>query len=131
MQLTEAYQSAFSIGEIADKLSICLIKRSNHPSLTENELDGLNHIIEGLFNILYHSILTNHPQRLISLLQGLSKLIEINSRQWEAEDRLREEMTPEAAIAARRINSERVAAKNEIDKVFGLVGDIKLYKGEG
>lgn len=66
----------------------------------------------------------------ITLFRLVSELRDRNEKQWELEDRVRTEISWEAAKAARHNNSKRVEIKNKINKLYGFPTEVKEYAGE-
>lgn len=112
-----------SPGDIADKEAILLIKKDKGLDV-EEELK--------LTSILYMTVqklakpkLT--PEQVVELGRLEKKLLNINRKQWEYEDRVRAEESWQAAYAARMQNKLRTHAKNEVNQLFGYMREVKKY----
>jgi len=119
-----------SIGELIDKISILKIKKKNIHNLNKQKLINKELILltERLKSVL-------HVNK--DLKKYLNKLININKKLWEIEDKIRKcerkkKFDNEFIKLARSVyltNDERSKIKFEINKKFGsTIIEIKSYK---
>jgi len=119
--------SSFSVapGEVADKLTIL--------SLKAERIKKDRPIVYEMFQTvsLWEEMLgTLRPdtKKIDRAYELLYELQEINTAQWECEDKVRKENNWKAAQDARDCNTRRVAKKNEINQLFKYPIEKKLYK---
>lgn len=117
--IIEAYTKMFPIGEVVDRQTINDIKLAK--GLIKG--DDINFII---ILSAWLSILTETIVEKKELLSLTVELTEINKKQWELEDRVREG-DERAALEARINNNLRVQTKNKINKLFGVEEEKKFY----
>jgi hypothetical protein len=121
----DAYRDLFPPGEVIDRITIEDAKNSHilgYKEIYRSKHDSVDIIIDR----------TLTDGRLRTRLHTLwDQLSELNARQWDWEDRVRSEESAEAAVGARRNNTERVRIKNKINELFGAPREVKQYKGEG
>jgi hypothetical protein len=121
-------QAPVSVGELIDKLSILHVKQTKITN--EEKLEYINKEFELLYN-LSSSYLDN------SEIETLyHQLVEINSKLWDIEDRLRvieteKRFEGEFVDYARKVyftNDERFRLKNEINKISNSeIREVKEY----
>lgn len=117
-------KKAMSPGELFDKQTILLIKEGKHVGNRKTIINEINLLWRA--QQLYTAQLDNSQHNQLNTL--FSKLYLCNLHQWELEDKVRSEKSTEAAVAARENNTQRVALKNEINKLFGATLEAKKYK---
>ena len=113
-------------GEVADRLSIVQIKKNKLTDLTElNKLD----LEEFNLRIIKNQLcFWRGPGSKQFIDNEISKLVEINTRQWDFEDLVRKEPeTGYAAKEARNCNTERSKVKDSVNFFFGYPTDPKHY----
>jgi hypothetical protein len=121
-------QAPVSVGELIDKLSILHVKQTKITN--EEKLEYINKEFELLYN-LSSSYLDN------SEIETLyHQLVEINSKLWDIEDRLRvieteKRFEGEFVDYARKVyftNDERFRLKNEINNISNSeIREVKEY----
>ena len=121
-------QAPVSVGELIDKLSILHVKKTKITD--EKKLDYINKEFELLYNL--SSIFLNNPE----IEELYHQLVEINSKLWDIEDRLRvieteKRFEGEFIDYARRVyftNDDRFRVKNEINKITDSeIREVKEY----
>lgn len=118
----ELYKTIFPFGEVIDRLSILSIKKKMREGITPEK----KQVIQLILPEYIEKIVMKNP----FLIGLVMRLLMLNLTQWEMEDRVREEGTAEAALAARENNNLRTGVKNEITKISGGIPEEKFYKGE-
>jgi hypothetical protein len=121
-------QAPVSVGELIDKLSILHVKQTKITN--EEKLEYINKEFELLYNL--SSGYLDNPE--IELLYH--QLVEINSKLWDIEDRLRvieteRKFEGEFIDYARKVyftNDERFRLKNEINNISDSeIREVKEY----
>jgi hypothetical protein len=121
-------QAPVSVGELIDKLSILHVKQTK--IINEEKLEYINKEFELLYNL--SSGYLDNPE--VELLYH--QLVEINSKLWDIEDRLRVIETErrfegEFIDYARKVyftNDERFRLKNEINNISNSeIREVKEY----
>lgn len=128
-----AYESLFPTGEIADKLSILLLKlerleKLSHQEVTELEeqcLQAWRLLSEKFSKILAES--QNPALTTISFLNAVAELIVSNNLQWNYENDVRSLQTADAAVRARKQNKVRVDIKNALNRLLVENTEKKQY----
>lgn len=115
-------------GDVADKLSILRIKLKLVLDETKtvfayNEMRRTRTLMDNILNLKTDAT----KDRCWDLYD---ELYTINRFQWEAEDKVRNTQTWEAAISSRKWNTKRVAKKNEINELLGYPVEVKQYTDE-
>ncbi|MDA9737801.1 DUF6165 family protein [Acidimicrobiaceae bacterium] len=119
-----------SIGELLDKISILLIKKEKI-----NDSKKLTEVNKELKFLESHSKEIRSQDK-ASHDKFLGKLISINSKLWEIEDKIRiheknSDFDEEFIKLAREVyftNDERFSCKNEINSFFGSeINEVKEY----
>ena len=118
-----------SVGELIDKLSILRVKQTK--IVNEEKLVYVNKEFELLYN------LSSGYLNELEIESLYHKLVEINTKLWEIEDRLREieiekRFEGEFIDLARKVyytNDERFSLKNEINLLTSSeIREVKEYK---
>ena len=118
-----------SLGELADKISILIIKQKNITDETK-----LDHVKKEL-DFLQKTLMNYVQQKEINTY--LENLININSKLWNIEDDIREcerkKLFDQTFIDLARsvyfTNDERAKVKNDINKTFGSeLVEVKSYE---
>jgi len=124
--------SLISPADLVDKITILKIKRDKlKDKLSNKELKSIKQDMGAHFVLLklrceYDEIFKNWPESL--KLEELTKqLLKSNEDQWDAENRVRQEHSWEAAVAARELNTQRTKIKNDINFLFRHNQEIKEY----
>jgi hypothetical protein len=121
-------QAPVSVGELIDKLSILHVKQTKITN--EEKLEYINKEFELLYN-LSSSYLDN-----LEMESLYHQLVEINSKLWDIEDKLRvleteKRFEGEFVDYARKVyftNDERFRLKNEINKISNSeIREVKEY----
>jgi predicted RNA-binding protein with EMAP domain len=121
-------QAPVSVGELIDKLSILHVKQTKITN--EEKLEYINKEFELLYN-LSSSYLDN-----LEIESLYHQLVEINSKLWDIEDKLRvleteKRFEGEFVDYARKVyftNDERFRLKNEINKISNSeIREVKEY----
>jgi len=116
----------FSPGDVVDKIVILGIKVEK---LTEGDPRSHKIVTELAYGLDFlEDMLIYKPVNAEALARLADELCDINRAQWNMEDRVRSEKSWEAAQAARENNNLRVAKKNEINRLFGWMEEVKEYK---
>lgn len=122
------------MGEIADRLSIALLKIVNAQP-TGDKLGYQLHDI-GQYSAAWLLALDQlKDETRIDAITAYEKLSDSNRRLWAAEDAIRivraggnDSETLKLAVTIAATNDERFAHKAEINSLFGQSGDLKSYR---
>ena len=121
-------QAPVSVGELIDKLSILHVKQTKITN--EEKLEYINKEFELLYNLSSGYLDNSEIETLYH------QLVEINSKLWDIEDRLRvieteKRFEGEFVDYARKVyftNDERFRLKNEINKISNSeIREVKEY----
>ena len=119
-------QAPVSVGELIDKLSILHVKQTKITN--EEKLEYINKEFELLYNLSSGYLDNSEIETLYH------QLVEINSKLWDIEDRLREtekRFDGEFVDYARKVyftNDDRFRLKNEINKISNSeIREVKEY----
>jgi hypothetical protein len=121
-------QAPVSVGELIDKLSILHVKQTKITN--EEKLEYINKEFELLYNL--SSGFLDNPE----IEELYHQLVEINSKLWDIEDRLRvieteKRFEGEFIDYARKVyftNDDRFRLKNEINKISNSeIREVKEY----
>jgi hypothetical protein len=122
-------------GETADKISILALKMKKlEGKISTSKFLWLQQQFTAAmfcFNRQIEILLAEEPRPQHQLDLLLDELAQINSEQWDWEDKVRSEQSPtlgwEAALGARLCNSRRIECKNKINQLCGISGEEKKY----
>jgi hypothetical protein len=121
-------------GEVLDRLTILAVKRTR---LSSDELRA--QVDEGLAHVrgAWSEVVGRSPGVDAAVAAQLERdLQELNERLWRAEDRIRThdrrnewgEAFVEVAREICRLNDKRADLKNQVDGLFGLAAQKKIYE---
>jgi hypothetical protein len=122
-KILKHYVMLMTPGEVVDRKCILSLKRKHISSVDAdtNKLYGAADRLAGQLMI------TLSPEDAETFTTLWLALLAVNTAQWAAEDKVREEQSAEAAVEARRWNNKRVAIKNEINDLFHAPCERKKY----
>lgn len=124
--LFDGCQLLVAPGDVADKLTILDIKMEHFQE--EEEKRRFVHDEFQRTLLLMDKIVEYYPDLDEEELRKLIRqLKEINTVQWQAEDRVRTEQSWAAAFHARQCNTLRVNVKNNINRLFKYPVEQKSY----
>lgn len=110
-----------TMGDLADRYTIECIKGIKIKDYPQSNILYIEQAYESKLETINDTIYE-------AIEEWRYQLLQINEYQWELEDRVRLQQDWKSCYAARVNNSERIRIKNEINKLYGDMLEIKEYQ---